>query len=192
MFSEIKDMYLKDSTEHVPTLDEVLYEFRGECKFDIEIKSYDTAEVVVKSIRKIVTSGIPYDNFLVTSFKWKEIKTVRRLDENIPVGLIPTFFPYSAVEDCVNIQSKVVVLNHRYVTRELVHFANNLGVDIYTYTVNKPADIERLVSCGVHAIITDDIRLQKCIQPKFAKELIEDLKTENLPSSEDVVKLNIL
>ena len=155
-WEHIKDLHIKGCDERVPSLDQVLQTFGDEYSYNIEIKSSDTADVVVDSIKK---SALPYGNTLVTSFKWDEIKAVRKLDDRINTGLISIVRPERAIRECVRIGCEVAVLNHLIITRDVVNYAEKNGIEVYSFTINSADEARKLIEYGVSGIITDDCDL---------------------------------
>ena len=155
-WEHIKDLHIKGCDERVPSLDQVLQTFGDEYSYDIEIKSKDTAGVVMDSIRK---SSLPYGNFLVTSFKWDEIKAIRKLDDRVNTGLISLVRPERAIRECVKLGCEVAVLNYLTITHDVVRYAKERGVEIYSFTVNSADEALKLIQFGVSGIITDDCDL---------------------------------
>jgi len=155
-WEHIKDLHIKGCDERVPSLDQVFQTFGDEYSYNIEIKSSDTADVVVDSIKK---SALPYGNTLVTSFKWDEIKSIRKLDDRINTGLISIVRPERAIRECVRIGCEVAVLNHLIITRDVVNYAEKNGIEIYSFTVNSADEARKLVEYGVSGIISDDCDL---------------------------------
>jgi glycerophosphoryl diester phosphodiesterase len=155
-WEHIQNLHIKGGTERVPSLDQVLETFGDEYSYNIEIKSSDTASVVVDSIKK---SSLPYGNTLVTSFKWDEIKTVRKLDDRINTGLISIVRPERAIRECVRLGCEVAVLNHLSITRDVVNYANERGIEVYAYTVNSVDEARKLIQYGVSGIISDECDL---------------------------------
>jgi glycerophosphoryl diester phosphodiesterase len=152
-WEHIKDLHIKGCDERVPSLDQVLQTFGDEYSYNIEIKSSDTADVVVDSIKK---SALPYGNTLVTSFKWDEIKAVRKLDDRIKTGLVSIVRPELAIRECVRIGCEVAVLNHLIITRDVVNYAEKNGIEVYAYTVNSVDEARKLIDYGVTGIISDE------------------------------------
>ena len=152
-WEHIKDLHIKGCDERVPSLDQVLQTFGDEYSYNIEIKSSDTADVVVDSIKK---SALPYGNTLVTSFKWDEIKAVRKLDDRINTGLISIVRPERAIRECVRLGCEVAVLNHLIITRDVVNYAEKNGIEVYAYTVNSVDEARKLIDYGVTGIISDE------------------------------------
>jgi glycerophosphoryl diester phosphodiesterase len=155
-WEHISDLRIRECDERVPSLDQVLQTFGDEYSYDIEIKSPDTASVIVDSIKK---SELPYGNFLVTSFKWDEIKAVRKLDDRINTGLISLVRPERAIRECVRIGCDVAVLNRLVVTRDVVNYAKDRDIEVYAFTVNSVDEARKLIGYGVTGIISDNCDL---------------------------------
>jgi glycerophosphoryl diester phosphodiesterase len=152
-WDQIQKLTIRETTEKIPSLDQVLAEFGTDFTYDIEIKSRNTSQLVVDAI---LESGIPYDKILVTSFDWEEIKTIRKLDDNILTGLISLLQPKRAIRNCKELGCSHVVLHHHTISQQVVDYAIDLGIKVYAYTVNNIDDIHRLLGYGVAAIITDN------------------------------------
>jgi glycerophosphoryl diester phosphodiesterase len=138
--------------ENIPSLFHVLSEFQNNVKFDIEIKSKDTAEAVLQDI---LSAGISVDNVIVTSFKWEEIEKMRQLAPGIKTGLISACLPRCCIHKCHKIGANVAVLFHKTVTKGVVEYAKSRGIEVYAFTVNNKKRIETLLDYGVAKIITD-------------------------------------
>ncbi|AGE56295.1 glycerophosphoryl diester phosphodiesterase [Paramecium bursaria Chlorella virus NE-JV-1] len=152
-WNDLQKVSIRNTSENIPSLERVFQELGSEYFYDVEIKTRDTASLVVDAIR---ASGIPKNNFLITSFKWDEIATVRELDEEIFTGLISVVRPALAIRKAFSIGCKVVVLNHRVVTKNLIRYASECDMKVFAYTVNDPIEIRKLFLFGVAAVITDD------------------------------------
>jgi len=152
-WEDLQSVSIKGSNQKIPSLHDVFSEFKNDIGYDVEIKTKDTAKLVVD---EIIRSGISYENVLVTSFKWDEIEAVRRLDPSILTGLISVIRPERAIRKCVHLGCPVVVLNHRVITKDVMRYADECGIDVYAYTVNDRDIMQKLVGYGVKAIVTDN------------------------------------
>ena len=152
-FDELQKFSILKCAEKIPSLDQVLRTFGDDYSYDIEIKSHDMAHLVADAIHN---SGISYEHFLVTSFKWEEIEALRRVDDKIFTGLISVIRPARAIRNAFKMGCKVVVLNHRIISREIVKYATDHNIDVYAYTVNDIDEMKKLFGYGVKAIVTDD------------------------------------
>jgi len=155
-WEHIRNLRIKNCDERVPSLDQVLRTFGEDYSYDIEIKSTDTAEVVVDCIKE---SKLPYGNFLVTSFKWDEIRNVRKLDDRILTGLISLVRPKRAIRECELVGCEVVVLPKIAITRDVVDYAKQHGVEVYVFVVNSANEARTLVEYGVKGVITDECEM---------------------------------
>lgn len=143
--------------ERVPTLREVLQEVARRAFVNIELKGRKTARPVVAMIEEFVRDlGWRYEDFLVSSFHRRELRDVRLVGSPaIPLGLLlarPTrFYPRAARLFGVYSINPAV----RYVTPKLVAEAHCQGWKVFPYTVNTPADIQRMRDCGVDGVFCD-------------------------------------
>lgn len=144
--------------DKIPRLEEVLLEFGDTVKYDIEIKTKNTAESVLKVLQN---SGVSHDNILITSFDWGEIREIKRMNPLIETGLISMARPRRCIDECVLTGSSVAVIYKHVITRRIVEYAHARNVKIFAYTVNDVKSIEKLLDIGVDMIITDfpDINL---------------------------------
>lgn len=85
-FNEIKKLKLLGTKEHIPTLEEVLKLVNGKVLIDIEIKNCKSWKKVCKIlINDLSKYKYPY---IIKSFNPKIIKYIKKLNENITVGLL--------------------------------------------------------------------------------------------------------
>lgn len=147
---QIAEVLVKD--ERIPTLREVLHEFKKDLHFDIEIKTKNTALFVLKDIRE---SGVPLKNVIITSFNWDEIKQIRKLEKDVKTGLISLVRPKRCIDVCAEIGSQTAVLHHNFVNDYIVKYAHDKNIEVFVYTVNDKSRIEELLSLGVDYVITD-------------------------------------
>ncbi|AGE56516.1 glycerophosphoryl diester phosphodiesterase [Acanthocystis turfacea Chlorella virus NE-JV-2] len=150
-WSRLKEINLKGG-ERIPSLLQVLSEFKNDVKFDIEIKTENTAAAVLQDI---ATSRVSPEDVVITSFKWKEIEEVRKIAPEVKTGLISSGFPLRCIRKCHKIGANVAVLFHACVDADVVEYAKSRGVEIYVFTVNDKQRIETLLEYGVEKVITD-------------------------------------
>ena len=140
--------------ERIPTLREV-FDLVGRRAFiNVELKGRRTAGPVEALIREFVTRhGWSYEDFVVSSFHHSELRAI--VDRRIRIGLLLTrptrLWPLSARR----VRAWSVHPALRHVTPALVEAAHRRGYRVIVYTVNDPADIERMRQLGVDGIFTD-------------------------------------
>jgi glycerophosphoryl diester phosphodiesterase len=50
----------------------------------------------------------------------------------------------------------VVVLNHLAITRDVVKYAEERGIEVYSFTINSADEARKLIDYGVAGIISDE------------------------------------
>jgi glycerophosphoryl diester phosphodiesterase len=144
-----------------PLLADVLRRFRGQVRFDIELKEtgYE-AEVIAETL-----SVVGREDFVMKSFHDQTVLAIKRLDATVKAGLLvgadgPRYapgrvrelFPGFRVTAC---RADFVSPNVELVRLGFVRRMHGLGRPVYVWTVNDEGQMRRLLDLGVDAIITD-------------------------------------
>ena len=136
----------------LPRLRDVLQRYRDSF-LDIELK--------VKGLERITLDLFlrhkPRRGFVVSSFQPGSLKSVRTLDATVPLGLICESKTQLRLWNELPVE--YVIPQHELVDPELVRKIKGAGKKVIVWTVNEPADIERLAEYGVDGIISDDTSL---------------------------------
>lgn len=136
----------------LPRLRDVLQRYRDSF-LDIELK--------VKGLERITLDLFlrhkPRRGFVVSSFQPGSLKSVRTLDATVPLGLICESKTQLRLWNELPVE--YVIPQHELVDPELVRKIKGAGKKVIVWTVNDPADIERLAEYGVDGIISDDTSL---------------------------------
>jgi glycerophosphoryl diester phosphodiesterase len=144
-----------DKTHEIPTLAEVFSECPNEILINIEIKDSKATEAVVRLISQEIKSGRSDSTILVSSFDWNILKLVRAMNADIQLGVLTEKNIDQAIDFAQSIQALSIHPNHRALDAENASLIREKGYQIHTWTVNEWADIERMKSLNVDAIITD-------------------------------------
>jgi glycerophosphoryl diester phosphodiesterase len=147
-----------------PILAEVLDVCRGRV-VNVEIKDPHATDAVVALLADRGDDGRD-DDVLVSAFDWAVVDRVRELAPHLPTGLLSFGMPpdevlvtavmrgHPAVHPDVWTLLSIDVAG--FVTR-----AHDQGVQVNTWTVNDPEQVEQLRDAGVDAVITDDDSLYR-------------------------------
>jgi len=143
--------------EKIPFLEEVLELVDKTSKINIELKGRGTAAPTASAIEEAVGKrGWTHDQFIVSSFFRKELKTAKALQSAIRIGFLyaghPLLFPARAAEK-MGVYS--VHLHRKCATSPLVRAIHRKGIRVFVFTVNDVEDAERLRSMRVDGIFTD-------------------------------------
>lgn len=153
--------------ERVPTLREVLEVVKGHgndrVRLNLETK-YDARgpgppsnfeELVLEQLRAAGMLG----RTIIQSFHYPSIVRVKALDSSLTTAALrsPLNPPLDPVADVRAAHADVYSPGFRLVTREALEALHRAGVPVVPWTVNEPADMERLLALGIGALRGDGI-----------------------------------
>jgi glycerophosphoryl diester phosphodiesterase len=141
--------------QRVQTLQEVLERFRERARFWIELKG---GAALYPGIEERVVSMVEIydvvDRVLVQSFDHTAIGRVRSLNREIRVGALVAQAPLDPAllrPEAIS----AICPGADVLTEALLAEIRRAGLDCYVWTVNEPAQMDRLVEWNVSGIITD-------------------------------------
>lgn len=153
--------------ERVPTLREVLEVVRGSgdgrVRLNLETK-YDARgpappanfeELVLDQVRAAGMLG----RTIIQSFYYPSIVKVKALDTSVTTAALrsPLNPPLDPVADVRAARADVYSPGFRLVTKEALEALHRAGIPVVPWTVNEPADMERLLALGIGALRGDGI-----------------------------------
>jgi glycerophosphoryl diester phosphodiesterase len=148
----------------IPRLVEVLERF-PQTRVNLEIKPEDrqVAEEVIRIVRRVRAEA----RMLLASEKAATLEHVRKLDAGTAIGSslgdIVAFF--QALRDGTlarhtprgqALQIPPSFMGEDLVAPESVQAAHGLGLRVHVWTINDPAEMARLLGCGVDGLMSDD------------------------------------
>lgn len=143
-----------------PLLTEVLALCQHKIKLDIELKEYGYEDKVIHLVKKY----FDYSDYSIKSFIDKTVARIKQIDSNIRTGLLigsdnnalynrfNEYFPERRLRMC---KADFISPHYKILTKEYIHRLQKKGYPIYTWTVNEPKIIFKLLSRNVDGIITD-------------------------------------
>lgn len=140
----------------IPTLQEVLNLIDKKVQLNIELKGANTADRVNFIMNYYIKEkGWSMDKFIISSFRWDELKTMRTLNADVPIAILVYGDPLNALE--IGDELHAVAINPYFedLTLENVNEIKKAGFKIYPWTVNEPEEIEAVERLGVDGIITN-------------------------------------
>ena len=139
--------------EPLPTLKEIIDLVRGKMKLNIELKANQHEKMLAERSLKVVTDNNFLDQVVFTSFKFDEIRKIRELNKEAKVGYI-----FGKLPEDVDVFSEDVDLlsaHYKTVDADFIQKAKAAGKEVAVWTVNEPADMNRMIEIGVDQIITN-------------------------------------
>ena len=140
--------------ERIPTLREVFETVDRRAFINIELKGRRTAAPVEALIHEFIARhGWTYEHFIVSSFHHTELRAIG--DPRIRIGLLLTRPSRLYSVSARRVRAWSVHPALRYVTARFVEDAHRRGWRVLVYTVNEPADLERMRALGADGVFTD-------------------------------------
>ena len=142
----------------IPTLKEIVDIIPEKIFLNIELKGQDTAFETNKIIiNHLNTYNFPVSKFIISSFRWDELKKIRSFNKDIPIAiLVDSLYK---IDDAIKLAKQINAValnpNKEFITKEIVNKIQSKNIKVYPYTINTPRNIRKMRSMGVDAIITD-------------------------------------
>jgi glycerophosphoryl diester phosphodiesterase len=159
-WAELKQIRLKNpdgtlSECRIPSLEEVLAVMPKGCSMLIEIKTSDNEPLVRETLR--LAKG---RSCIIQSFDEANVRYAMRLG-NLPVAFLAS--KPEKIEVALAGEWKAINIDFKRIDEQLVERAKAAGKALGAWTVNEPADIQRMLDLGMDPIITD--------QPERVREM---------------------
>lgn len=155
VLSGLKKLTVKG--EHtIPTLMEVLDLMDGKTRLNVELKGEGTANDVHAIIEEYIENGTwKLTDFIISSFKWEELRKMRNLNATIPIAILTAENPLDAIPVAKELKAEAINPNYKKLTAENNVALKDAGFKIYPWTVNEPEAILMMKRFGVDGIITN-------------------------------------
>ncbi|MDG5490285.1 glycerophosphodiester phosphodiesterase family protein [Psychroserpens sp. SPM9] len=153
--TELKTLKVSAQFE-IPTLQEVLEVINRRCLLNIELKGSNTALETCRVISQYIDKNEwAIDDFLISSFQHHELENVFKTQPKYRIGVLTKASVNDALEFAKTVNAYALHPNYALLTKANVKLAQDEGYKVITWTVNDEESIERMVSYGVDAIISD-------------------------------------
>ncbi len=140
----------------IPLLTEVIDLTAGKSGLNIELKGKETAEPVAQILLKYIKDGIcKYEDFILSSFNYNELRKIKSLDRKFNTAVLTRNSGAKALNLSTELGAKTVHVYYRFIKKKFVEKAHELGIKVYTYTVNDPKICIKLKSIGVDGVFSD-------------------------------------
>jgi len=140
----------------IPMLQDVLKLINNKVRLNIELKGSDMAERTNFIVDYYIKErGWQLENFLISSFKWEELKAFRELNPDIPIAVLTEGDPLKALPVARELNAEAINPSYNKLNSGIAEEIRNSGFKIYTWTVNDSIDIEAMKTLQVDGIITN-------------------------------------
>ncbi len=145
-----------DGNHRIPLLQQVLKLINNQVPLNIELKGSNTANRVNHITDTYVERmGWSKENFIISSFDWDELRKMRELNPDIAIAVLTDEDPVKAIKVAEELNAIAINPWFKTLNEDNVEQIHDAGFKVYTYTVNEPEDIEKVISYGVDGIFTD-------------------------------------
>ena len=145
------------NNEPVPKLKQVLDLFWGKMPINIEIKSANTAALLLEVLSHYPTLE-PNPHFpwiLISSFDHRQILELRQMNCPWSISPLSSGFPIHLESMVDELKPYSWNMDDEYIDLELNHQMKHLDIPIMVFTVNKKNRAKELKQAGVAGIFTD-------------------------------------
>ena len=145
-----------DGNHSIPMLQDVLKLVDKRVKMNIELKGANTADRVNFIIESYIKrNGWTLDQFLISSFNWDELRSFRSLNPDIAIAVLVEGDPLKALAVAKELNAEAINPDYLQLNEQIVDSIHEAGFEVYTWTVNAPAEIRRMKKIGVDGIFSD-------------------------------------
>jgi len=137
--------------ERIPTLNEVLALTEGRCGLNIELKSAG----VERKVCDLIVEHRALATAMVSGFDWDALAIVHHLEPRVRVGLLASQWPARLVGAAFEMRADAINPRSDIVTEDLCIAAHQRNLSVYTWTVDEPDEMRRLIAFGVDGIMTN-------------------------------------
>lgn len=153
--SEVNKITLEGGHK-IPQLQDVLDLIDARVRLNIELKGSNTADDVNRIVNRYSKEkGWSPNDFIISSFKWDELKVMRALNKDIPIAVLTADDPLGSIAIGNELKAEAINPNFKKLTPENRMKIKKAGFKIYVWTVNEPQDITAMKRMDVDGIFTN-------------------------------------
>ena len=150
LLMEIKKLKLKNG-EEIPTLREVLEQFKGQCQFNIEIKARDAGLPALKMVRELDM----VDDVLFSSFSGPWLLNIKSKHKSARLACISRDKELNIIQIATSLKAEAIHVQDKITNQELIDKAKEDELKVNVWTVDKSQKMKMFIDMGVHGIITN-------------------------------------
>lgn len=152
---DLKKLIL-DGGHRIPMLQDVLKLMKGRAALNIELKDTRIADNIHQIIQGYAAKPEWSESqFIVSSFDWEELRKYREYSPQGRIAVLTEGDPLEAMEVARELNAEAINPHYSQVNADNVAKLHEAGFKVYTYTVNDPADFQRLKAAGVDGVFSD-------------------------------------
>lgn len=141
--------------EKIPTLDEMIKAAKARgISLQIEMKPTGNEYDFEKKVADVIVANDYVQNCLIASQDYKCLETAHQYNPNIRT----LYITWIAFGDVTKIEAAAdFSVESTWISNALVETVHESGNQIFAWTVNTPSVMQRMIDCGIDALVTDEI-----------------------------------
>lgn len=151
--------------ERVPLLRDVLLEAKDRARVIIELKYYGHDVDLENRVISIVEETDMADQVATMSLSYPAVQKMRDLRPDWRTGVLAA----TALGDLSGLEGDFLAVSVATASPGLVARAEDAGKQVYAWTVNDALSMSRMISMGVHGLITDEPALARQVIAEHAE-----------------------
>jgi len=154
--------------ESIPTLDQVLALTCGRCRLNIELKTDGRYPGLAHEVLKLIYQyGLQHD-VVITSFYMPILQEVRKLSQEIAVGLIIDGWRDTLIDELKALRSDFLSLGYRQLNSDRLQQLKAASIRIMLWTLNDVRTIKKYAAMDPDIMICTNYpeRWREAIMPK--------------------------
>ncbi len=153
----VKELTLSELKQfEIPKLEEVLDLVNNYFLVNIELKSNDCVEKVMKIVNHYIENKYwSTTNFMISSFNWNALQICHSEARGISLGVLTENSIGEAIAFAKKINAFSINPYYKLLNSESVTLMHQNGFQVFPWTINKMADINKMKSYNVDGIISD-------------------------------------
>jgi glycerophosphoryl diester phosphodiesterase len=137
--------------EPVPSLEEVFDLVQGKAHVMVELKQPDAAPAVLRFFRE----HRAFASAQVISFWHPVVKALQAEEPRLKIGALLVGCPVDPAGVARAARADTLILNYRYVNRELVEAANQQEIRVIVWNIDDPEILKPFLAMNLYAICTN-------------------------------------
>ncbi len=137
--------------EPIPSLEEVVDLVKGRAHLVVELKQPDAAAPLLRFFQE----HLLFDAAHIISFWHPVLKTLKEQEPRLRTGVLMVGCPADPVGLARAARADALVLNYRYVNRELVDAAHRQGIRVIVWNIDDPEILKPYLAMNLDAIGTN-------------------------------------
>lgn len=141
--------------QKIPTLSQALSTIAGRVQINIELKTIQDTDALIRVIDQAVGSEITPGAILISSFNHHYLADIGSRNTRYELGVLTASSPLDMAFTCNALEAFSIHFDINCLRKEDVDLAHNLGLEVYVYTVDRLSELLWLRELGVDGVFTN-------------------------------------